>query len=134
MRREKLYLANYLGGILYLADFARFSSINGIRLNHSRDILLEGLIFINPPHYTVSLGDCEDVTIRNIKSFSCEGWSDGVDMMSSRRVLVEDCFLRTSDDCVAIYGSRWDNYGAPDGPLGGRGPSHDDRHPRGPCP
>ena len=24
-------------GILYLADFARFSSINGIRLNHSRD-------------------------------------------------------------------------------------------------
>ena len=98
-------------GILYLADFARFSSINGIRLNHSRDILLEGLIFINPPHYTVSLGDCEDVTIRNIKSFSCEGWSDGVDMMSSRRVLVEDCFLRTSDDCVAIYGSRWDNYG-----------------------
>ncbi len=98
-------------GILYLADFARFSSINGIRLNHSRDILLEGLIFINPPHYTVSLGDCEDVTIRGIKSFSCEGWSDGVDMMSSRRVLVEDCFLRTSDDCVAIYGSRWDNYG-----------------------
>ena len=98
-------------GILYLADFARFSSINGIRLNHSRDIRIENLIFINPPHYTVALGDCEDVAIRNIKSFSCEGWSDGVDMMSCRRVLVEKCFLRTSDDCVAIYGSRWDNYG-----------------------
>lgn len=98
-------------GILYLADYHRFSSINGIRLNHSRDIAIENLIFINPPHYTVSLGDCEDVLIRNIKSFSCEGWSDGVDMMSCRRVLVEGCFLRTSDDCVAIYGSRWDNYG-----------------------
>ncbi len=98
-------------GILYLADFARFSSINGIRLNHSRNILLENLIFINPPHYTVSLGDCEDVIIRNIKSFSCEGWSDGVDMMSSRRVLVENSFLRSSDDCVAVYGSRWDNRG-----------------------
>lgn len=98
-------------GILYLADFARFSSINGIRLNHSRNITIESLIFINPPHYTVSLGDCEDVTLRNLKSFSCEGWSDGLDMMSSRRVLAEGCFLRTSDDCVAIYGSRWDNYG-----------------------
>ena len=24
---------------------------------------------------------------------------------------MEDCFLRTSDDCIAIYGSRWDNRG-----------------------
>lgn len=98
-------------GILYLADFARFSGINGIRLSHSRNITIEGLILINPPHYTVSLGDCEDVVLRNLKSFSCEGWSDGLDMMSSRRVLAEGCFLRTSDDCVAIYGSRWDNHG-----------------------
>ena len=98
-------------GILYLADFHRFSSINGIRLNHSRNVTIENLIFINPPHYTVSLGQCEDVIIRNIKSFSCEGWSDGVDMMSCRDVLVEGGFLRTSDDCVAIYGSRWDNFG-----------------------
>lgn len=98
-------------GILYLADFARFGGTNGIRLSHSRDITIEGLIFINPPHYTVSLGDCDNVTLRNLKSFSCEGWSDGLDMMSSRDVLAEGCFLRTSDDCVAIYGSRWDNYG-----------------------
>jgi len=98
-------------GILYLADFARFSSINGIRLNHSKDIVIENLMFINPPHYTVSLGDCTEVSIRNIKSFSCEGWSDGVDMMSCKNVTVEKCFLRTSDDCVAIYGSRWDNFG-----------------------
>lgn len=101
----------YGRGILYLADPHRFTSIYGIRLNHSRHISIENVIFINPPHYTVSLGDCEDVTIRGIKSFSCEGWSDGVDMMSCKNVTVEDCFLRTSDDCVAVYGSRWDNYG-----------------------
>ena len=101
----------YGKGILYLADFARFSAINGFRLKHSRDIVIENLMFINPPHYTVSLGDCENVIVRGIKSFSCEGWSDGVDMMSCRNVTVEKCFLRTSDDCVAIYGSRWDNYG-----------------------
>ncbi len=101
----------YGKGILYLADFARFSAINGFRLNHSRNIVIENLMFINPPHYTVLLGDCENVTIRGIKSFSCEGWSDGVDMMSCRNVTVENCFLRTSDDCVAIYASRWDNHG-----------------------
>ena len=98
-------------GMLYLADFARFSCINGIRLDHCKNVTLEGLVFVNPPHYTAALGQCEGVTIRGIKSFSCEGWSDGIDMMSSRDVLVENCFLRTSDDCVAVYGSRWDNHG-----------------------
>lgn len=80
-------------------------------LSHSRGITVENLMFINPPHYTVYLGDSEDVEIRNIKSFSCEGWSDGIDMMSCRNILVDGGFLRTSDDCVAIYGSRWDNRG-----------------------
>lgn len=84
---------------------------SGIRLSHSRNVTVENLIFINPPHYTVFLGDSEDVVIRDIKTFSCEGWSDGVDMMSCRNVLVDGGFLRTSDDCIAIYGSRWDNRG-----------------------
>ncbi len=98
-------------GILYLADFARFSGIHGIRMDHCKNISVEDMIFINPPHYTIALGQCEKVTIRNIKSFSCEGWSDGIDMMSCRDVTVDGGFLRTSDDCVAIYGSRWDNHG-----------------------
>ncbi len=106
---EDVYISGR--GILYLADYHRFTSINGIRIGNSRNINIENIIFINPPHYTVALGNCENVAIRSIKSFSCEGWSDGVDMMSCRRVLVEGCFLRTSDDCVAIYGSRWDNHG-----------------------
>lgn len=98
-------------GIIELADFDRFGGVNGIRLSHSRNVTVENLIFINPPHYTVFLGDSEDVVIRDIKTFSCEGWSDGVDMMSCRNVLVDGGFLRTSDDCIAIYGSRWDNRG-----------------------
>lgn len=98
-------------GMLYLANFERFSSTNGLRLSHSRDITVENLMFVNPPHYTIYLGDCTNVRIRNVKSFSCEGWSDGIDMMSCRNVTVDGGFLRTSDDCVAIYGSRWDNRG-----------------------
>lgn len=98
-------------GMLYLSDFARFSGVNGIRLSHSKNICIENLMFINPPHYTISLGDCENVTIHNVKTFSCEGWSDGIDMMSCRDIMVEGGFIRTSDDCVAIYGSRWDNRG-----------------------
>lgn len=98
-------------GMLYMANFERFSSVNGLRLSHSRNIRVENLMFMNPPHYTIYLGDCENVMLRNIKSFSCEGWSDGIDMMSCRDITVDGGFLRTSDDCIAIYGSRWDNRG-----------------------
>lgn len=101
----------YGRGMIELANFERFNGVNGLRLSHSRNVTVENLMFVNPPHYTIFLGDSEDVVIRNVKSFSCEGWSDGIDMMSCRNILVDGGFLRTSDDCIAIYGSRWDNRG-----------------------
>ncbi len=98
-------------GMLYLADFHRFGGICGVKISHSQDISIENLIILNPPHYSVYLGASQIITLRGIKAFSCEGWSDGIDMMSCEEVNIENCFLRTSDDCIAIYGSRWDNYG-----------------------
>lgn len=98
-------------GVILQEGIHRFSSINGIRVSHSQNVLIEGLTFINPAHYTVYLGGSEHVTIRGIRSFSCEGWSDGIDMMSCRHVHVDSCFLRTSDDCIAIYGRRWEYNG-----------------------
>lgn len=97
--------------VFYQARFERFNGVNGIRLSHSEDIILENIIFINPCHYTVHMGQCQKIQIHNIKSFSCEGWSDGIDMMSCQHVHIQGGFLRTSDDCIAIYGSRWDNHG-----------------------
>ncbi|NMN00878.1 Parallel beta-helix repeat-containing protein [Bifidobacterium sp. DSM 109958] len=98
-------------GVFDQADFKRFSGLNGVTIAQSRHVTVDGPTFVNPPHYTVMLGASSDVTIRNVKSFSCEGWSDGVDMMACRDVTVERCFLRTSDDCIAIYGSRWEYRG-----------------------
>lgn len=37
--------------------------------------------------------------------------SDGIDMMSSMDVSINDVFMRNSDDCIAIYGSRWNFFG-----------------------
>lgn len=101
----------YGRGSLYLANFERFSGLNGVRLSHAENVTIQGINFINPPHYTVYIGGSNNVTIKDIKTFSCEGWSDGIDMMSSQNVTVRDCFLRTSDDCIAVYGRRWDYNG-----------------------
>ncbi|PJM73748.1 hypothetical protein CS006_00740 [Bifidobacterium primatium] len=95
-------------GILALADFGRFSGTCAIAVANSRVVEIAGICCINPPHYTVMLGSSRGVVIRDLKSFSCEGWSDGIDMMSCSDVTVERCFLRTSDDCIAVYGSRWE--------------------------
>jgi hypothetical protein len=98
-------------GVLYLADYHRFSALRGIRIVFSENIEVEGIITIDPPHYSVYLGKSAHVRIRNFKSFSTRGWSDGIDMMAVSHIEIDDVFLRTSDDCIAIYGTRWDYEG-----------------------
>lgn len=88
-----------------------FQPQRGIEIAYSKNVTVDGLTFVNPTHYTVFGGQSEGIVVRNIKSFSCRGWSDGIDMMCCSDVLVEDVFMRNSDDCVAIYGHRWDYYG-----------------------
>lgn len=84
----------------------------GVEIRHSKNITVDGLIFINPKHYTIYAGQSKNIIVRNIKSFSSSGWTDGIDMMSCSDVEIDDVFMRNSDDCIAIYGHRWDFYGS----------------------
>lgn len=106
----------------FLVDHARdvkiighgivFQPERGVEIRHSQNVTVDGPIFINPSHYTIFGGQTTGLTIRNIKSFSCRGWSDGIDLMSCSDVLIDDVFMRNSDDCIAIYGHRWEFYGS----------------------
>ena len=81
--------------------------LRGVEITYSKNVLVDGITVLNPSHYTVFGGESEDITIRNIKSFSAKSWTDGIDLMCCRRVKIENCFLRTSDDCIALYNHRW---------------------------
>lgn len=83
----------------------------GFELTHCTNIEIDGITVINPSHYTVYGGDVNGLKINNLKSFSCKGWSDGIDLMSCSNVDINDIFLRNSDDCIAIYTHRWNFYG-----------------------
>ena len=85
--------------------------IRGVEISHSKNISIDGITVLNPRHYTIYLGESQNVSVKNLKSFSCGSWTDGIDMMSCSDVEIEDVFLRTSDDCLAIYGHRWGFYG-----------------------
>jgi hypothetical protein len=77
-----------------------------ISLRRATHVLVEGLILKQSVNYGVMGGAVEEATIDNVKSFSSQEWGDGIDMVASRDVKIHNCFLRTSDDCIAIYGSR----------------------------
>ena len=81
--------------------------LRGIEITFSKNVLVDGPTVLNPKHYTVYGGQSEGITIRHLKSFSAMSWSDGIDLMCCRDVTIEDCFLRTSDDCIALYNHRW---------------------------
>lgn len=80
-------------GMLYLANFERFSSTNGLRLSHSRDITVENLMFVNPPHYTIYLetsvicGYDENFLVRNVRI--SDFYRDGVRVQSLKEANIE---------------------------------------------
>ena len=55
-------------------------------------MLVDGITILNPQHYTVYGGQSENLTIRNLKSFSARPWSDGIDLMSCRHVKIDHVF------------------------------------------
>jgi hypothetical protein len=98
-------------GLINLTDFGRFTAFRGVRIQYSTDIEVSGIAVIDPPHYSIYLGQSKQIKIRDFESFSTRGWSDGIDMMSCSYVEIDNVFMRNSDDCIAIYGHRWGYYG-----------------------
>ncbi len=84
---------------------------NGISANYVKNLVVEDIAVVNPRYNTFSAGVSKDITIRGLMSFSYQGWGDGLDFFCCERVLVEDVFMRNSDDCVAVYAHRWNFYG-----------------------
>ncbi|KAK1621918.1 glycoside hydrolase family 28 protein [Colletotrichum phormii] len=56
-------------------------------------------------------GECKNVLVNRYRSFSFAGNGDGVDFFCSSDITIENCFLRNSDDTIALYSHRWDWYG-----------------------
>lgn len=79
----------------------------GIVIEYSKNILIDGITILNPEHYSVLGGQSANITIRNMKSFSSQLWSDGIDVMSCSDIEIDNVYMRNSDDCIAIYGHRW---------------------------
>ncbi|HAO80407.1 MAG TPA: endo-polygalacturonase [Verrucomicrobia subdivision 3 bacterium] len=87
-----------------------YESRGGVRIVNSTNVVVSGIVVV-PSGNTVLVGQSQNVTLESIKSISCGGNYDGIDIFCSSNVVIEGVFMRNSDDCIAIYGHRRNFYG-----------------------
>lgn len=66
------------------------------------DVLLQDIVMIHPSMWMVTAALCDRVHICNLKQIGQVVSSDGIDVVGSQNVLIEGCFLRNNDDCIAV--------------------------------
>ncbi len=73
---------------------------------HCRNFEVSGITLLDSPFWAlITRNDCENVVVRNVKIFGQWRYnSDGIDLCTTKRALVEDCFVRSFDDCVVVRG------------------------------
>jgi len=67
-----------------------------------RDVTVEGVTVADSPTWTIMPAGCARVSVRGVNILTWDMTGDGVDLLGCRDAVVEDCFLRCADDCVAI--------------------------------
>ncbi|KAH7516910.1 hypothetical protein FEM48_Zijuj09G0005400 [Ziziphus jujuba var. spinosa] len=79
---------------------------------HSNAVLISDLTFLNSPFWTIHPAYCSQVTVQNVTILAPleSPNTDGIDPDSSENVCIEDCYISTGDDVIAIK-SGWDEYG-----------------------
>jgi hypothetical protein len=73
-----------------------------IEINQCENVLIQGIILTESRHWSCPSTASRNVTYDNLKIVSENDWDDGIDIVGSSDVLVNNCFIRTKDDCIAI--------------------------------
>ncbi len=73
-----------------------------IEINQCENVLIDGIILAESRHWSCAATASNNVTYNNFKIVSDNDWDDGIDVVGSQHVLVNNCFIRTKDDCIAI--------------------------------
>jgi hypothetical protein len=84
-----------------------------IVMDNARDIEIEGITgIVRSRTWMVQMRDSHGITFRNVKIIGGNTGNanqDGMDWLGGGDTLVQDSFLRASDDIFAMYGN-WDGY------------------------
>ena len=76
--------------------------IPSIILERCPDVRVDDIIMVRPQCWMLVLAACAGATVTNLKQIGEVMSSDGIDVLGSSDVLIEDCFLHNNDDCVVV--------------------------------
>jgi Glycosyl hydrolases family 28 len=85
----------------------------GVFVNHSSHVGIEDITILRGQNGATAIANSHDVVVDDVKEVTADRFSDGMDIVSSSNILVDHCFLRTSDDSIGIFGT------SPYGTVGG---------------
>jgi hypothetical protein len=71
-------------------------------LEDGSDIQFEGILIRNGISWTNTVINCSDIRYKDIKVISFGPSGDGINPVGSRDMEISNCFLRCTDDCIAI--------------------------------
>ena len=77
-----------------------------VSFNKCERILLEDVTLLRSPFWVIHPLHSTDITVRRVKMINDGPNGDGCDPECCDRVLIEDCFFSTGDDCIAIKSGR----------------------------
>ena len=82
-----------------------------ISLDYATGAVVDGIIVKNYGSGNnggcfINIGNASNITINNAKGFGNKKWTDGIDIFTSSNVTINDVFIRSGDDSIAVYGPR----------------------------
>lgn len=97
-------VADFVGSARNVHIFGPGSIDGRIRVERCEDLCVEDIFIRDTRHWVNRVIGSQHTVFRNVKVFShTEVWGiDGIDPVSCRDFLIEDCFIRTRDDCISI--------------------------------
>lgn len=97
----------YGEGVLDGSYFQGTTDYRTILLYDCSNVTIRDIIMIEPVCWMIMLANCRDVHIDRLKQIGEVVSSDGIDIVGSHDILVENCILRNNDDCVVIKSFDW---------------------------
>ncbi len=84
--------------------FGRGSLSGNVRVTSSANFQVDGITIRHTRGWANTLTNCTNSSYDNVKVFTYQGvWGlDGIDPVSCKGFTINDCFIRTRDDCIAI--------------------------------
>ncbi|MFA6815007.1 MAG: glycosyl hydrolase family 28 protein [Lentisphaeria bacterium] len=93
---------NYFKGLGY--GVKEVVVCGNLALWNCKNIKISGIILVDSPSWSViTRNGCKDIVFDNIKIVGQWRYnSDGIDICTSENVLVQNCFVRSFDDCLVV--------------------------------